>query len=244
MESVSRLFADPGPANRRASNAKPQRCPLRRQRVCCRRHLRRTTAPIFTAVCRLGCWRSTTAAQFGRNWNSQFKAVAQRGRFGCRWQYHRPISDPARPGDLAERASICPATSNWSLQSSGWSRRSRARRSRRRCHEATTHWCSVTACASAAKWLQADLRHDDNSIYGGVGTGRIGYSIELASGWRARALAGTSFRAPTFNDLFYPGYGVSTVEPERGRSIEAGLNWTRSTQRSRDHGLSQPRRAS
>ncbi len=74
--------------------------------------------------------------------------------------------------------------------------------------------------------LQVDLRRDDNSIYGGVDTGRIGYSVELARGLRVRALAGTSFRAPTFNDLFYPGYGVATVEPERGRSVELGMNWT------------------
>jgi vitamin B12 transporter len=40
-----------------------------------------------------------------------------------------------------------------------------------------------------------------------------------------RALAGTTFRAPSFNDLYYPGYGVATVQPERGRSIEAGLQW-------------------
>lgn len=74
--------------------------------------------------------------------------------------------------------------------------------------------------------LQADLRHDDNSIHGGVTTGRVGYSLAFAEGWRARALAGTSFRAPTFNDLFYPGYGVVTIEPERGRSVELGLNWS------------------
>jgi vitamin B12 transporter len=41
-----------------------------------------------------------------------------------------------------------------------------------------------------------------------------------------RALAGTSFRAPTFNDLYFPGYGVATVRPERGRSLELGIDWT------------------
>jgi vitamin B12 transporter len=44
-----------------------------------------------------------------------------------------------------------------------------------------------------------------------------------------RALAGTTFRGPTFNDLFYPGYGVATVRPERGRSVEAGLSWQGTT---------------
>ena len=79
--------------------------------------------------------------------------------------------------------------------------------------------------------LQADLRRDVNSAYGGNTTGRLGYAVEFAPGWRLRALAGTSFRAPTFNDLYFPGYGVATVRPERGRSIELGMSWERGTSR-------------
>ena len=71
--------------------------------------------------------------------------------------------------------------------------------------------------------VQADVRHDDNSVYGEVNTGRLGASYAFTKGWRVRALAGTSFRAPSFNDLFYPGYGVETIRPERGRSVEVGI---------------------
>jgi vitamin B12 transporter len=77
--------------------------------------------------------------------------------------------------------------------------------------------------------LQADLRYDDNSVYGNNTTGRLGWSIELAPGLRLRALAGTTFRAPSFNDLFYPDYGVATIKPEHGRSVEVGLNWQSGT---------------
>lgn len=73
--------------------------------------------------------------------------------------------------------------------------------------------------------LQADVRHDDNSVYGRNTTGRLGASYELTRGLRVRALAGTTFRAPSFNDLNFPGYGVDTVTPERGRSVELGVNW-------------------
>ena len=73
--------------------------------------------------------------------------------------------------------------------------------------------------------VQADLRRDQNSAYGGQTTGRLGWSMEVATGLRVRALAGTTFRAPSFNELFYPGYGVPTITPERGRSIEFGVNW-------------------
>jgi vitamin B12 transporter len=71
--------------------------------------------------------------------------------------------------------------------------------------------------------VQADVRHDDNSAYGNVTTGRLGAAYEITKGWRLRALAGTSFRAPSFNDTDYPGYGVPTIQPERGRNIEFGV---------------------
>ncbi len=77
----------------------------------------------------------------------------------------------------------------------------------------------------AGQDLQVDLRRDVNSAYGSDSTGRVGWSHELGSGLRLRALAGTTFRAPTFNDLYYPGYGVATIRPERGRSVEIGVVW-------------------
>ena len=73
--------------------------------------------------------------------------------------------------------------------------------------------------------LQADLRHDASSREGGNTTGRIGYAWSLTQGVKLRALAGSTFRAPTFNDLYYPGYGVDSVRPEKGRSVEVGASW-------------------
>ena len=72
---------------------------------------------------------------------------------------------------------------------------------------------------------QADLRHDDNSDFGGIDTVRLAGSYRLTPTLRLRAVAGTTFRAPSFNDLYFPGYGVATLRPERGRSVELGLNW-------------------
>jgi vitamin B12 transporter len=73
--------------------------------------------------------------------------------------------------------------------------------------------------------LQIDVRHDDNVDFGGVNTGRIGWTMELTPTLRLRALAGSTFRAPSFNDLYFPGYGVPGIRPERGRSVELGLTW-------------------
>lgn len=83
--------------------------------------------------------------------------------------------------------------------------------------------------AGAFAW-QLDARHDDRSDTESATTGRAGAAWALGSGWRLRALAGTAFRAPSFNDLVFPGYGVPGLAPERSRSLEAGLGWRRGAQ--------------
>ncbi|MBL8290005.1 MAG: TonB-dependent receptor [Rubrivivax sp.] len=82
--------------------------------------------------------------------------------------------------------------------------------------------------------VQAEMRADRNTAYGATTTGRLGGVWTFAAApdggdgggqWSLRALAGNSFRAPSFNDLVYPGFGVPTIRPEKGRSVEAGLGW-------------------
>lgn len=76
-----------------------------------------------------------------------------------------------------------------------------------------------------AQKLQADLRWDHNSVYQNQTTGKLGWGMDLSESWSVRAVAGTAFRAPTFNDLYFPNFGVTTLQPERSRSVEAGLNY-------------------
>jgi vitamin B12 transporter len=76
-----------------------------------------------------------------------------------------------------------------------------------------------------AQKLQADLRWDHNSVYDHQTTGKLGWGMDIAEGWSVRAVAGTAFRAPTFNDLYFPNFGVVTLQPERSRSIEAGVDY-------------------
>jgi vitamin B12 transporter len=77
--------------------------------------------------------------------------------------------------------------------------------------------------------VQLALRHDRDSQFGGRGTGNLGWSHGFAPGWRVTAAAGTAFKAPSFNDLYYPlqfGYsGNPDLKPERSRSVEAGLRY-------------------
>ena len=79
--------------------------------------------------------------------------------------------------------------------------------------------------AEAAHAWQASWRHDRNSQFGTHATGAAGYSYALTPAWRLAASAGTSFVAPSFNQLYYPAYGNPLLEPETGRHAELGLRW-------------------
>ena len=65
----------------------------------------------------------------------------------------------------------------------------------------------------------------DRSVYGSQNTGAAGYGYEFGNGLRATASIGTSFRAPTFNELYFPNYGLETNKPEKGRNREVGLRY-------------------
>ena len=77
--------------------------------------------------------------------------------------------------------------------------------------------------------LQASLRHDHSSQYGGHNTGALAWGYRFDHDLRLLASYGTAFHAPTFNDLYYPPYyGVPSANPqlksEQSRSGELGLN--------------------
>lgn len=77
---------------------------------------------------------------------------------------------------------------------------------------------------SGAHSLQASLRRDDNQQFGGRNTGGLGYGYVLGEEMRLTVSWGTAFKAPTFNQLYYPGFGSATLRPELSRSIEVGLD--------------------
>jgi vitamin B12 transporter len=66
---------------------------------------------------------------------------------------------------------------------------------------------------------------NDHSIYGSKTTGAAGYGYDVNRDLRASASIGTSFRAPTFNELYFPGYGLPDNKPEQGRNAQAGLRY-------------------
>jgi vitamin B12 transporter len=76
-----------------------------------------------------------------------------------------------------------------------------------------------------AHQLQAGARRDRYSDVGAASTGLLGYGYELSEVWKLTALGSTAFRAPTFNDLYYPGFSNPALRPERSRSFEAGVQY-------------------
>ena len=73
--------------------------------------------------------------------------------------------------------------------------------------------------------VQASARNDDNAQYGNFVTGSLGYAIDFARGWQARASMNNAFRAPTFNELYYPNFGNPNLSPEKSRNVEIGLRY-------------------
>lgn len=76
--------------------------------------------------------------------------------------------------------------------------------------------------------LQASLRYDDNEQFGGETTGGLAWGYDLGNSLRVTASWGTAFKAPSFNDLYFPGFGNPNLEPEESDSLELGLRGTAS----------------
>ncbi|MCM2330068.1 MAG: TonB-dependent vitamin B12 receptor [Pseudomonas sagittaria] len=70
---------------------------------------------------------------------------------------------------------------------------------------------------------QLALRRDDNQQFGDHETGSVAYGYALSDELRAYASYGSAFKAPTFNELYYPGYGNPALDAETSRSLELGL---------------------
>ncbi|MDD5296068.1 MAG: TonB-dependent receptor [Rhodocyclaceae bacterium] len=77
--------------------------------------------------------------------------------------------------------------------------------------------------------LQINLRNDDNSQFGGKTTGYGAYGYQITPALRAAVSMGTAFHAPSFNDLYYPGYSNPSLKPENARNKEGSLVWEEGT---------------
>jgi vitamin B12 transporter len=74
-------------------------------------------------------------------------------------------------------------------------------------------------------FLTGGFRVEDNSVFGTTTTerGSLAFLIK-ETGTRLRGSAGSGFRAPTFNDLFFPGFGNPDLQPEESLSYDFGVD--------------------
>ncbi len=81
--------------------------------------------------------------------------------------------------------------------------------------------------------VQLALRRDDNDQFGGETTGTAAWGLNFADAWRVTASYGTAFKAPTFNELYYPFFSNPALRPESSKTYEVGLAWRGKTTRVR-----------
>jgi vitamin B12 transporter len=72
--------------------------------------------------------------------------------------------------------------------------------------------------------LELSLRYDENEQFGGNVTGGAGWGYTVTEWLRFTANVGTAFKAPTFNELYYPGYNNANLRPEESVSYEFGTS--------------------
>ena len=73
--------------------------------------------------------------------------------------------------------------------------------------------------------LSLGLRYDDHSTFGDETTYRVAISAELAERVRFHGSLGTGFKAPTFNDLFFPFFGNANLLPETSEAFDLGFEF-------------------
>ncbi len=74
-------------------------------------------------------------------------------------------------------------------------------------------------------FLTGGFRVEDNSVFGATTTerGSLAFLIK-ETGTRLRGSAGTGFRGPTFNDLFFPGFGNPDLQSEKSLAYDFGVD--------------------
>jgi vitamin B12 transporter len=73
--------------------------------------------------------------------------------------------------------------------------------------------------------VQLAVRRDDNDQFGGKTTGSAAWGMGFAEHWRATVSYGTAFKAPTFNELYFPFFGNPNLRPEYSKTFDLGLAW-------------------
>ena len=93
----------------------------------------------------------------------------------------------------------------------------------------SSYFAGLNGASGSHSW-QANIRRDSNSQFGNNNTWFAGYGYKISPAWRVNASYGTSFVAPSFNQLYYPSFGNLTLQPETGKNLDLGVTYSENGQ--------------
>jgi len=71
--------------------------------------------------------------------------------------------------------------------------------------------------------FELNARSDDNEQFNRHNTGSIAIGLKASENINTFISYGNAFKAPNFNQLYFPGFGSPTLKPEESDSLEVGL---------------------
>ncbi len=72
--------------------------------------------------------------------------------------------------------------------------------------------------------VEASVRNDENNQFGNNTTWQVAAGWRLYPGYELKLSHGTAFRAPSFIDLYYPGFEMPNLQPEESDNTEISLS--------------------
>lgn len=77
----------------------------------------------------------------------------------------------------------------------------------------------------------ATVRHDRNTQFGSFNTWALSGGYRLNQSFQLVGSMGTTFQAPSFNQLYFPGFGNPDLMPQTGKAQEIGLRYQQGSTR-------------
>ncbi|VAW57952.1 Outer membrane vitamin B12 receptor BtuB [hydrothermal vent metagenome] len=71
--------------------------------------------------------------------------------------------------------------------------------------------------------IELNARTDDNEQFNRHNTGSVALGFKISKNMNTFISYGSAFKTPTFNQLYFPGFGSPALKPEESDSLEVGL---------------------
>ncbi len=144
--------------------------------------------------------------------NGEFEADNRSAVLSAQWRFSPGVEATAAYEHLRQDGASTAYDANFGGQLTSFSRRVNSLRA------------GLTGDAGRHHF-QANVRRDDYSDFGDSTSGLAAYGFDLDARWRLSVQLANAFRAPSFNDLYFPFFGNPALAPEKSRSAELALRY-------------------